>query len=139
MPTITGKEFIHALERVASLEWYKYHSVKEALQLNYPPIIVWRFDKTSMTEKQLSFVENLVYEVVGRFKAETKWVVSCHRERNWVLCPVLVQQLDDSGEFDTDVKVLIHLAAEKPEFGQQANLDLADLAQELFQAIENIS
>jgi hypothetical protein len=59
--------------------------------------------------------------------ANIEWSLK-YTGRNWVLAPIKVIQLEESGRFRTDGEVNRHIAQEEPDFFTKAHVDLVEIA-----------
>jgi hypothetical protein len=118
----TGRELIDVLERIAALEWYRYPKYDSATSAS----VVWRFDSNQTKSEQ---IVQIIEEIRSALNVvvNNEWSLK-YTGRNWVLAPVKVVQLEESGRFRTDGEVNSHIAQEEPDFFTKAHVDLVEIA-----------
>lgn len=118
----TGRELIDVLERIASLEWYRYSKYDSATSAG----VVWRFDSNRTNSEQAIQIIEAIQSALDAV-ANIEWSLK-YTGRNWVLAPIKVIQLEESGRFRTDGEVNNHIAQEEPDFFIKAHVDLVEIA-----------
>lgn len=119
----TGREVIDVLEKAADLDWFRFAIAETDDVVTHVPVTVWRFG----TNEQAEHVISVLSSVLARFSGNVSWLLK-NSGGNWVLLPVRVQELEDSGRFRTDGEILDYLLHADPSFGRKAHEDLAKIA-----------
>lgn len=126
----TGREVIDVLEEVIDLDWFRYARAEADSATTHAPITVWRFKSTDAADELPNRVVAALRSVLNGFSGNVPWTLT-FSERNWVLLPIEVQELEDSGRFRTDGELLDHLRRESPGLGRKAHEDLVAIAEAL--------
>lgn len=117
MNTVTGREILNAIGRVAEVEWGRCGLANcDDSGPRRPPFTVWRL-KSRNAE-----VERIIQDAVGSFTGNVAWEVF-FTGRNWVLAPTRIRAFQDERAILIDVEAMEALAAVDPNF---VNLALAD-------------
>lgn len=128
---ITGREVIDVIEKISSLDWFRYPNVDYLEErLKIPPVVVWRFDPSNVNYESAKRVTAIVKDVINRYRGNVDWSFKAV-EKNWVLMPTRIQELEESGQYRTDGEILMHLAKVDPIFGKDAYSDLLVIASEI--------
>lgn len=133
----TGREVIDVLERYTELDWSKAPHLSSEQQWTYPPAIVFRFHKDRMDADALEKTMSVFHAVISSFHGNVKWTLTYPRQRNWLLIPTRLWDLETSGNFQGEVESKISLSKTDPQFGVDANMDLAKIAEQLAKALES--
>ena len=88
--------------------------------------VVWRFDFTRMADEQADQIIATIQSILGE-KKRHRWSLR-FIGRNWVLSPLRVMQLEDSGRFRTDKEVNNYIAQEDADFFKMAHVDLVEIS-----------
>jgi hypothetical protein len=126
----TGREVIEVLEKITDLEWFQYARTEPDGTATHVPITVWRFKSVDTAVEPGERVILALRSVLSGFLGNVPWSLKLS-ERNWVLLPTQVKELEDSGQFRTDGELLDHLRREDPGLGRKAHEDLAAIADDL--------
>lgn len=126
--TSTGRELIDVLERVSTVEWFRYTNIDPDSDASIP-VVVWRFgDATSGDD--VKKIVTLLFSVISRSSPDVEWTLS-QCGQNWVLAPSQVHSLEQSGVFRTDGEVMEFLAKREPGLASRAHNSLLRIAKEL--------
>ncbi|MCB4363293.1 hypothetical protein KIH07_06070 [Hydrogenophaga taeniospiralis] len=123
----TGREVIDVIEKVIDLEWFRYGRAEADGVTTHVPITVWRFKSAGAADEVANRIINALRFVLNAFSGNVHWTLR-FSERNWVLLPTQVQELENSGRFRTDGDLMDHLYREDPSLGRKAHEDLAAIA-----------
>jgi hypothetical protein len=113
MSAITGREVIDALQSRLKLEWFGFRPTKSSKQKAYPPKVIWRYDKESMSVSQIQEAEKAIEVAVNEYIGEIEWTIY-FTGRNWVLLPQKTYDMCQTGKYRRDLDVESKLATEDP-------------------------
>ncbi|GKS73788.1 hypothetical protein AVME950_02850 [Acidovorax sp. SUPP950] len=103
-----GRGVINALEGVAKLEWFRYPVLKPE-QIGFVlPIAVWRFDKNTVDDYLENRLISCLTSLLENYNGNFPWSLS-EVGRNWILQPLLIKKLQDSGAFKNEEEVRNHV------------------------------
>lgn len=103
-----GRGVIDALEGVAKLEWFRYPVLKPEHIGFVLPIAVWRFDKNTVDDHLENRLISCLFSLLDSYKSDCPWSLS-EVGRNWVLQPLLIKKLQDSGAFKNEEEIRNHV------------------------------
>lgn len=121
------KALIDLLGRVSPLAWYTYGpDSDDPVKLARPPVVVWRFDKTSENQERVDGIEQVMAEAIRKYRGEVQWFLAppAPKGRNWALWTKRCQEQWESGgdSIGVDARTVIQNA--DPDHGIVANRDL---------------
>ncbi|WCM86432.1 hypothetical protein [Acidovorax sp. NCPPB 3576] len=103
-----GRGVIDALEGVAKLEWFRYPVLKPE-QIGFVlPVAVWRFDKNTVDDHLENRLISCLASLLDSYKGDFPWSLS-KVGRNWILQPLLIKKLQDSGAFKNEEEIRNHV------------------------------
>ena len=122
-------EFFAALVKLAPIEWFRISPSKSQIhRLSFPPLMVWRFDSSLVSQQHIEEVERRLFKAIAEFQGHNEWVIS-KPSRNLVLTTYKVNELLEKGKYRTDAEVLHTLAKSDPSHGYKSHEDLLHLSQ----------
>ncbi len=117
--------FVRFLQESADVEWYRFAETANDSGVAQPPLVVWRYKEP---------IEPAVLDSIRRsIRAENRLVTWYFDKpgRNWVLVPERVTEIQMDRNLATDTNAIAILAAEDPEFCEQAASDFNAIAAEV--------
>ena len=116
----TAERLIAALEGQTVVDWYRFAERSTYNGRLSPPLVVWRYKRSQPD------LERALANIVATYKGRVPWVYE-RSERNWVLMPKKIAEIQRERTLPTDSAAMRTLSEEEPEFCRIARLDLDEL------------
>jgi hypothetical protein len=124
---IKSRDVLRVLGLYGPVEWARISLGADPIDnLTRPPLVVWRFDKSSVNEALIGVIES----TVARFDGRERWMLRA-MGRNMAILPQALNAQFREHPQESDAVVMARVKTSDPSFCMRATFDLETLFRDL--------